>query len=126
MIGSFVAGTVGTRAADAAGAALVNAALMLRAARIFRADVPGARLRRSLWPAEAREGALAVSIGLFIAMIGIDLQTGVSRFTFGMPHLAGGIGVVVAAIGLFAIGEVLWMASQPATPAHSTRPKSAA
>jgi putative tricarboxylic transport membrane protein len=44
-------------------------------------------------------------------MVGIDLQTGVARLTFGRPELLGGIDVVLAAIGLFAIGEVLWIAS---------------
>jgi putative tricarboxylic transport membrane protein len=43
-------------------------------------------------------------------MIGIDLQTGQARFTFGVLELLNGIEVVVAAVGLFAVGEVLWNA----------------
>jgi putative tricarboxylic transport membrane protein len=39
------------------------------------------------------------------------MQTGQARFTFGIPHLLGGIDVVIAAIGFFAIGEVLWTAA---------------
>ena len=44
-------------------------------------------------------------------MIGIDLQTGVARLTFGRPELLGGLDIVLAAVGLFAVGEVLWLAS---------------
>jgi len=52
----------------------------------------------------------ATLLGLGIGMVGIDLQTGQARFTFGSPHMLSGIDIVTAAIGLFAIGEVLWTA----------------
>jgi putative tricarboxylic transport membrane protein len=40
----------------------------------------------------------------------MDLQTAQPRYTFGLLDLLGGIDVVTAAIGLFAICEVLWNA----------------
>jgi putative tricarboxylic transport membrane protein len=46
-------------------------------------------------------------VGLWLAGMGIDLFTSISRFTFGHPELLDGIDFVVVAIGLFAIGEVL-------------------
>ncbi|MGH2399637.1 MAG: tripartite tricarboxylate transporter permease, partial [bacterium] len=42
-----------------------------------------------------------------LATVGIDLVTGVPRFTFGIPYLLDGIDFVVVVIGLFAISEVL-------------------
>jgi putative tricarboxylic transport membrane protein len=51
-------------------------------------------------------------IGLFLAMVGIDQQTGQVRFTFGIAELADGIDFVVAAIGLFAVAEVLVQAEE--------------
>jgi putative tricarboxylic transport membrane protein len=45
-------------------------------------------------------------------MVGIDLQTGQPRFTFGRPELLDGIEVTVAAVGLFAVGEALYLAWQ--------------
>ena len=42
----------------------------------------------------------------------MDLQTGQPRFTFGLPELLDGINVVVVAVGLFAVGETLYVASR--------------
>lgn len=52
------------------------------------------------------KAALAAALGLAIAMIGVDGQTGVPRFTFGEVHLYDGIDFLVAIVGLFALSEV--------------------
>jgi putative tricarboxylic transport membrane protein len=57
-------------------------------------------------------GLVALSLGLLLGMVGIDLQTGQPRFTFGRPELLDGIEVTVAAVGLFAVGEALYLAWQ--------------
>jgi putative tricarboxylic transport membrane protein len=46
-------------------------------------------------------------------MIGIDLQTGENRLTFGVQELYGGIDVALGAVGLFAVGEALWLIAAP-------------
>jgi len=46
-------------------------------------------------------------IGLLIATIGVDLTTGVERFTFGVPELYEGIHFIPVLIGLFAVTELL-------------------
>src|SRR5690606_5450883 len=56
-------------------------------------------------------GLASLLTGLAIGLIGIDQLTGRTRFTFGIPHLADGIDVVVVAVALFAVGEALWVAS---------------
>ena len=38
--------------------------------------------------------------------VGIDLQSGVLRFTFGIPELQTGIDFVVVIVGIYGIGEV--------------------
>ncbi|WRL62081.1 tripartite tricarboxylate transporter permease [Blastococcus brunescens] len=45
-------------------------------------------------------------------MVGTDSLTGQQRFTFGLPALADGIDVVVVAVGIFAVGEALYVASR--------------
>ena len=45
-------------------------------------------------------------VGLGLAMVGVDTQTGVPRFTFGLVHFYDGIDFLVAIVGLFAISEV--------------------
>ena len=52
------------------------------------------------------KAALAAALGLGIAMIGVDGQTGVPRFSFGEVHLYDGIDFLVAIVGLFALSEV--------------------
>ena len=56
-------------------------------------------------------GYASLAIGLTLGLIGLDSMTGQQRLTFGSLHLADGIDVVVAAVGLFAVGEALWVAA---------------
>ena len=52
------------------------------------------------------KSALAIGIGLLIAMVGVDLQTGVARFSFNNIHFYDGIDFLVVIVGLFALSEV--------------------
>ena len=52
------------------------------------------------------KSAFAAALGLALAMIGVDTQTGVPRMTFGEVHLYDGIDFLVAIVGLFALSEV--------------------
>ncbi|UOR13546.1 tripartite tricarboxylate transporter permease [Halobacillus amylolyticus] len=54
------------------------------------------------------KGFLAMMIGLALATVGIDTQTGVYRFTMGLPHFSDGIDFLIVIIGVYAIGEVLY------------------
>jgi putative tricarboxylic transport membrane protein len=55
---------------------------------------------------------IAGALGVLLATVGLDLTTGVERFTFRLPELSEGIGIVPALTGLFAISEMLMQASQ--------------
>ncbi|MFC3040755.1 tripartite tricarboxylate transporter permease [Virgibacillus xinjiangensis] len=54
------------------------------------------------------KGFISMSIGLMLSTVGIDLQTGVHRFTFDIPQLSEGIDFLVVIIGVYAVGEVLY------------------
>ncbi len=54
------------------------------------------------------KAAMSASIGLALAMIGMDKTTGMPRFTFGELHLMDGIDFLVAIVGLFAVAEVFF------------------
>ncbi|MGI9365931.1 MAG: tripartite tricarboxylate transporter permease [Rhizobiaceae bacterium] len=54
------------------------------------------------------KSAIAACIGLGIAMIGLDNNSGIPRLTFGSLHLMDGIDFLVAIVGLFAIAEVFF------------------
>ncbi len=58
------------------------------------------------------KGWLSLLLGLTLGFVGIDGLSGHARFTFGVPYLLDGIDPVIVAIGLFAVGETLWVASQ--------------
>ena len=58
----------------------------------------------------AVRGLTSLAVGIFLGLIGIDLQTGQPRFTFGLVELLDGINVIVVAVGLFAVGETLYLA----------------
>jgi putative tricarboxylic transport membrane protein len=53
------------------------------------------------------KGMASLFIGLFVASIGLENPAGVPRFTFGATDLIGGIDLIPAMIGVFAISEVL-------------------
>ena len=52
------------------------------------------------------KGLLSMSLGLMIATVGIDPQSGAIRFTFGIPALQTGIDFVIVIIGVYGLGEV--------------------
>jgi putative tricarboxylic transport membrane protein len=57
-------------------------------------------------------GLTSLFIGLVLGLVGIDRLTGQSRLTFGIPELLDGVEVTTLAVGLFAVGEALYVASR--------------
>ncbi|ATG73777.1 tripartite tricarboxylate transporter TctA [Zobellella denitrificans] len=49
---------------------------------------------------------LATALGLMLSTIGVDMTTGVERFTYGNLHLYEGIDFIVIIVGLFAVSEL--------------------
>ncbi|MFE6856399.1 tripartite tricarboxylate transporter permease, partial [Streptomyces sp. NPDC057674] len=56
-------------------------------------------------------GLASLLVGLTIGLVGLDQMTGQQRLTVGSLHLADGVEVGIVAVGLFAIGEALWVAA---------------
>lgn len=46
-------------------------------------------------------------LGILLATVGLDIMTGIERFTFGSDYLADGIAFVPIMVGLFAVSEFL-------------------
>ncbi|NUW45253.1 tripartite tricarboxylate transporter permease [Nonomuraea rhodomycinica] len=111
-IGSFVAGTIATALLVVAAPAVVAFAIAFGpedyfALAILAFTAVSAVLSRSLV-----RGLASLGLGLVIGLIGIDQQTGQARLTMGVPQLLDGIDVVIVAVGLFALGEALYVASR--------------
>jgi len=48
-----------------------------------------------------------IVLGLLLGIIGTDVNSGLQRYTFGVPELSDGIGFVVVAMGLFGFAEII-------------------
>jgi len=111
-IGSFIAGTIGTIGLTFLAPAVVAFALRFGPAEYFSLMVLAFVTVSAVLGASAVRGLASLFLGFYLGMIGIDLQTGQPRFTFGIPELLDGINVIVVAVGLFAVGETLYMAAR--------------
>lgn len=112
-IGSFVAGTIGTLALTFVAPLVVDLALTFGPAEYFSLMVLSLVAVTAVLGQSLIRGMLALSLGLLLGMVGIDLQTGQARFTFGhQPWLLDGIAMTTAIVGIFAVGEAAYMAWQ--------------
>ncbi len=117
-IGSFVAGLLATLALAFVAPWVVRFALSLGPADYFALMVLAFVTVSAALGDSALRGLTALFIGLALATVGIDLQTGQARMTFGIPDLLDGIEVTTLAVALFAVGETLKMAASPSAGAE--------
>jgi putative tricarboxylic transport membrane protein len=111
-IGSFVAGTISTLAITLLAPIIARIATTFQPADYFALMVVAFVSVTALIGRSLVRGVVSLLLGMAIGLVGIDNLTGQQRFTFGVPQLSDGIGIVVVAVGLFAVGEALYMASR--------------
>ena len=110
-IGSFVAGHHRHLAAGLLRAVVARFAISLGAPEYFAVMLLAFIAVTAVLGSSRLRGFISLSIGLTIGLIGIDAVSGQPRLTFGIPQLGDGIDVVVVAVGIFAVGEALWVAA---------------
>lgn len=69
-------------------------------------------------------GFIMAGLGLLVAMVGLDAQDGVARYTFDQLYLWDGIGIVPLVVGLFGGAEVLQIMLSKRSIARNTGPES--
>jgi putative tricarboxylic transport membrane protein len=106
-IGSFVAGTIATLIIAALGIPLTKMALLFGPAEYFSLMVLGLAFATVLARGSVFKAVAMVVLGLLLATVGTDLETGDERLTFGVQRVADGIDFAVLAMGLFGFAEVL-------------------
>lgn len=84
--------------------------LKLGSPEVFMLGVLGLSLVSVLSGRQPLRGLVAAGIGLTLGMVGLDPQEGNQRLTFGHLYLWDGLPIVTAALGLFAVPEVLDLA----------------
>ena len=105
-IASFLAGTFGIVALTLLAVPLAAIALKFGPAEYFCLMLFALAAVSSLTGKSAAKGIISTVLGLMIATIGIDLQSGQPRYTMGVPELQDGVGFLIVVVGMFAIGEV--------------------
>ena len=110
-IGSFVAGSIATVLLTLLAPVVVDLALKFGPAEYFSLMVFAFITVSAVLGASTVRGLTSLFVGLFFGLIGIDSQTGQPRFAFGVAELLDGVDVVVLAVGLFAVGEALYVAA---------------
>jgi putative tricarboxylic transport membrane protein len=107
-IGSFAAGTFATLVVALFSPPLATIALKFLPADYFSLMVFGLIGAVVLARGSLRKAVAMVVLGLLLGMVGTDVNSGVMRFTFGVPALAEGISFVALAMGMFGIAEVIY------------------
>lgn len=106
-VASFVGAFLATWGLFLLAPQLVKVALLFGPAEYFALFTLAFATLGGISSSNQAKAAFAAALGLAIAMIGVDGQTGVPRFSFGEVHLYDGIDFLVAIVGLFALSEVL-------------------
>jgi putative tricarboxylic transport membrane protein len=111
-IGSFVAGLLATMALAFIAPWVVGLALAFGPREYFALMVLAFVTVSAAFGDSTLRGLTSLFIGLTLGIVGIDLQTGQARMTFGTLDLLDGIEVTTLAVAMFAIGETLFIAAQ--------------
>ena len=106
-VSSFTGGLISTIILIAIAPLLASFALRFNAPEYFALAIFGLTIIASISSKSILKGLLAGSIGLLVAMVGLDPINSVPRFTFDVLDLYSGINVIPVLIGLFALSEAL-------------------
>jgi putative tricarboxylic transport membrane protein len=111
-IGSFVAGTIATLGLAFLAPWLVEIAVKFGPWDYFGLMILAFVTVSATFGDSPLRGLTSLAIGVTLGLIGIDKLTGQARLTFGVPELLDGVEVTTLAVGLFAVGEALYVASK--------------
>lgn len=96
--------------------------LALGAPEFFALTILGLTFVITLAGKQLIKGFIMVSIGLLVALVGVDPQVGIERFTFGQLYLWDGINLIAIVVGLFGGAEVLQLMLSKSSIAQPSGP----
>jgi len=106
-LGSFFAGCAATLVIAVAAPPLAEVALKFGPSEYFSLMVFGLVAATVLAHGSLIKAVAMVVFGLLLGLVGTDVNSGVLRFTFGVPELSDGIGFVIVAMGMFGTAEII-------------------
>lgn len=107
LIASCFGDVFSTLLVIAIAAPIASFTLGMGPSEIFSLLVFSLALIAALESTSLTKGLLAISIGMFLSLIGMDPVLGESRLTFGIINLEAGINLVGLAIGMLALSELI-------------------
>ncbi len=120
-IASLFAGCVGVLLIALLGPLLGELALKFGAAEYTSLMLMALAASAVMTQGDAVKGLAMVVLGLLLGIVGTDVNSGMSRYTFGVPELSDGIGFTVIAVGLFAVAEIVVNLERREAPEVYTR-----
>jgi TctA family transporter len=115
-LGSFFAGCVGTVFIAAFGPPLARIAQEFNSPDYFSLMVLGLVTAVVLAHGSVIKAIGMVLVGLLFGLVGTDVNSGLTRYTFGVSELCDGIDFLPLVIGLFGIVEIVKNLEQPEMP----------
>ena len=113
-ISSFFAGTVATVVIAVLSLPLAALALKFTAVEYFSLLVLGLIAAVVLAHGSVAKSLAMVLLGILLGLVGIDVNSGAPRMTFGIPEISDGLDFVPVAMGMFGLGEIIANLERPA------------
>jgi TctA family transporter len=107
MIASFFAASVGIIVMIFASPLLVKIAFKFGPPEIFSIMLLGLLAGGTMSRGSPLKGIAMTIFGLLVGSVGTDVNSGLMRFTFGMPDLSDGVELVALALGFYGVTEFL-------------------
>ena len=107
LVFSVIGGIFGTLVLTFTAPALADIALKFSSFEYFWLVLLGLSCAVFVTSDQPLKGAITLFIGLLFGSVGLENPAAHPRFTFGLPDLLGGLSLIPAMIGLFAVSEVL-------------------
>src|SRR5580765_1184023 len=106
-LGSFFAGTVATFLIAGFAPPLAELALKFGPADYFSLMILGLIAAVVLAHGSIIKAIAMIVLGLLTGLIGTDVNSGVARYSFGLPELIDGVGIGTIAMGMFGFSEII-------------------
>ena len=106
-ISSFAAGTVCTFLIAFFAPPLTEIAFRFGPAEYFSLMALGLAASVVLASGHILHALAMIALGLLLGLVGTDVNSGLQRYSFGLPELADGLNFVIVAMGVFGIGEII-------------------
>jgi putative tricarboxylic transport membrane protein len=107
MIASFFAASFGIMVMIFASPLLVQIAFKFGPTEIFSIMLLGLLAGATMARGSPLKGVAITVVGLLIGIVGTDVNSGVQRFTYGIPELSDKVELVALALGMFGVADFL-------------------